>query len=112
MSASSRTCRVTIEQVAVDQANGLNEPLRTWSTWRTRWAAILPSRGREYASAVERFGETVARFEFDYRDADGILQTMRLRYGGQVYDIKAVLPDHARRRSIVVEAVTTTEGAA
>lgn len=73
------------------------QPLETWSTLATVWAAKEDDRGREFFAAqqVQAFAPT--RFRIRYRS--DVTAGHRVSYGGQVYDVRAVAtPPVARDR--------------
>ena len=80
--------RVVIESFTT-AANAYGEPIKTWSVFATVWAQVSPMRGEERFSAQQIDARATTRFRIRYRsDLD---QTMRLSYGGDAYDITAIL---------------------
>lgn len=63
-------------------------------------ASVIPLSGREFVSAGELQGEVQARVTI--RWMDGVLDTMRILFDGELYAIKAVLPDPTARRHITL----------
>ena len=83
--------RVTLEQrlVSRDSAGGVVD---SWATFASNVPAALEAlSGREFFSArqIESTIDTV----ISIRWRPGVLQTMRVLHGSDVYDINAVLPD-------------------
>lgn len=63
-------------------------------------ASVIPLSGREFVSAGELQGEVQARVTI--RWMDGVLDTMQILFDGELYAIKAVLPDPTARRHITL----------
>lgn len=61
-------------------------------------ADVVPLSGREFMAAGERQGEVQARIEMRY--LAGVTDAMRVVFDGQVYAIRAVLPDRTARRHL------------
>ena len=57
MIAGTLRHRVTIQRATQSQ-NSTGEPIETWATYVTRYAAVLPLVGREYFTAQQLQAET------------------------------------------------------
>lgn len=80
-------------------------PSITWATFVTANAHVYLKRGGEQFKNGVSYSEDVAVFTFRYEDVDGLNSTMRISFEGQIYEIKAVLPDLLKHRSTIVDAV-------
>lgn len=80
--------RVTIEQ-PVYTNNTIGEPVTTWSTFATVWAAIEPNTGQAYYLAKQTESTASGRIRMRYRD--GIKPTMRVKYGERYFTIISVI---------------------
>ena len=80
--------RVVLESRST-ATNAYNEPVVSWSTVGTYWAAIEPLTGRERFGSGERIAEGDVRIVMRYVGA--ITEENRITHGGVVYDIKAVV---------------------
>lgn len=69
MQAGKRDRRISIERVTETQtAGGNGEPLKSWATLGTAWAAFEPADGSEsFAEGEERVSWQPAKFTFPYR---------------------------------------------
>ena len=88
--AGKRDKRVTIESKSVT-INGIGEEVVTWATFATRWAAVLPIRGREFFAAEQTLSSV------DYRvnllKPLAITREMRIKVGSVTMDIVSII-DH------------------
>lgn len=63
----------------------------TWATFATVWAAKKDLTGREFLSAAAT--QNSVQTKFTIRLLAGVLPTMRITHGSDVYNIEAVLAD-------------------
>ena len=76
-----------------------NQPIETWTDWKTVWCAFEPLRGRERFAHQERSAESDVRFRIRY--LDGVdSATTRGVLDGLTYDIQAVIDVDGRRREL------------
>jgi SPP1 family predicted phage head-tail adaptor len=89
--------RITLQQKTTtrDAEGNVRE---TWADVATVWAAFEPIRGREYFQAASVNAENTVRFRIRYRQ--GVTPTMRVVYGGRVFDIKSVIDVNERHLEI------------
>lgn len=106
MAAGDRQYLVVVERKTAT-ANAMNEPIATWAEFCQAWVSAEAKRGREFFEHGQRYQQTIMRFVFDFHDAEGVTEDMRIVFEGGYYAIKQVLPDYAKRQETVVEAVTT-----
>lgn len=99
---------IDIEHKINTGSTEINETTGNWVTFVDgAFAEVYSVRGAEIYDTVtkQRISEVVTRFRIDYTDAEGINTTMRVKYEGQYYDIKNVLPDHDRKQDCIIDAV-------
>lgn len=87
MRAGELDRKIVIERVTETQ-NAIGEPVASWATFATVWAAVKPVRGREYFAAQGMQAEADSVFRI--RWLDGVTPKMRISYDGAVYDIQHV----------------------
>lgn len=99
---------IDIEHRVITGVTDSNEPIYSWKKFKQGvFAEVYAKRGVELWSEKDsrRISETITRFRIDYFEADGINSTMRVRFDNQLYDIKAILPDHDRMQDCVIDAL-------
>jgi SPP1 family predicted phage head-tail adaptor len=79
--------RIQIQEVTETQ-DAYNQPVGTWTTYKTVWAEILWKPGREYFNAATEIATASAIFRIRY--VTGVTRKMRVRYGGVNYDILSI----------------------
>lgn len=92
IAAGSIDDRITIQRLtqASPTTTGSGMIDESWQDWVTVWASVEPLNGRELFAAQEHHAEVTTRVRIRYRD--GLTAKMRLSVGGEIYEIKAVLP--------------------
>jgi head-tail adaptor len=93
--------------------NAANEPVFVWQDWRPDvFCEVTVKRGKEQFDPVgkKRYSEDIWQFRTRYDEVRGLDSTMTITHEGNVYDIKAILPDGQRRNDCVIEA-TLQDGA-
>lgn len=94
MQAGKLNSRVTIQRPGTAQ-DGTGQPIIAWVDVATVWAHIVHKSGLEMIKADAPVSVVQASLRIRYRtDIDA---GMRVVHGATVYDIRAVLPDAARR---------------
>lgn len=78
--------------------NDSGEPIESWSTWATVWAAVEPLSGREYFNAHQVTSEVDTRIRL--RHVAGLTAQMRVSWEGRIYQIQAVIRRDERQREI------------
>lgn len=80
--------RITIEQ-PTSTANAVGEPVLSWTTFATVWAAVDSLSARE----TERFAETVGfmTHRVRIRYLSGLTSAMRIKYRDRILEIGQVL---------------------
>lgn len=97
MDAGRLSRKVIIEQHVAGQ-DALGQPTATWETVATVWADIRHQGGLESIKAGADTSIVKASIRIRYRN--GINAGMRVKHGSDIYDIKAVLPDAAKREHV------------
>lgn len=80
--------RITIQARATGQ-DEYGEPLTGWADVATVWARIDDLTGKQYLAAQAAQNAVQTRITIRYRP--GMLPTMRVLHGADVFDIEAVL---------------------
>jgi SPP1 family predicted phage head-tail adaptor len=80
--------KATIE-TPTESANGIGEPILTWSTFATRWIAIVPLSGAEQITAMANSGSVTHRVRLRY--TAGIKPKMRIQADGRRFEIMSVI---------------------
>ena len=104
MRTGSLNKRITVQSYT-PTGNAIGEPIKSWSTYATRWAAIEPLLGREYWAAQQVVAENSVRFRLRY-DATtaAITPKMRVSYDGRLFDIQSVV--NVREQNIEIVLMT------
>ncbi len=91
MRAGDLRDRVTIEslQVAKGTSGGMQ---KAWVLHKTVWAKRMDYSGAERKASSAGGEVAVARVEFLIRLRDDLLETMRVRHKGKVFDIQHIKP--------------------
>ena len=98
--------QLAVVQTPTESANAIGEPILTWSTFATRWIAILPLSGNEQITALANEGNVTHRIRMRY--TAGIKPKMRLVSEGRTFEIMSVvergrLEEHELMASEVVD---------
>lgn len=80
---------LAVVQTPTESANAIGEPILTWSTFATRWIAILPLSGNEQITALANEGNVTHRIRMRY--TAGIKPKMRLVSEGRTFEIMSVV---------------------
>lgn len=92
--------RLTLQEYSVVR-DPLGGDQREWQDWRKDVPAeVVPLSGREFTAANAEHGEVTARIEIPY--LPGVANTMRVLFDGEVYAVRALLPDPTARRHITL----------
>lgn len=93
--------------------NAANEPNFVWQDWRPDvFCQVGVKRGKEQFDPIgkKRYSEDVWQFRTRYDEVKGIDAAMKIAHEGNIYDIKAILPDGQKQWDCVIEA-TVLDGA-
>ena len=103
MQAGNLNRRITLQQRSAGQ-DALGQPVGTWADVATLWASVRHLSGLQALKASADVSEVQASIRLRYRT--DITAGMRAVLGTTVYDIKAVLPDEARRQHVDLTCTT------
>lgn len=94
----------TIE-TPTESTNAIGEPMLTYSTFATRWIALLPLSGSEQINALAAEGSVTHRVRMRY--TSGLKPKMRLVSDGRTFEILSVMERgrRAEHELMVVEVV-------
>lgn len=87
----------------------IGQPINEWQDVATVWANIRYLSGTESIKADAE--ASVARASIRIRYRTGLTAAMRVKHGDTVYQIKAVLPDEARREHVDLVCEVVNGGA-
>ncbi len=76
-------------QTPTESANGIGEPILTWSDFATRWIAIVPLTGNEQMTAMAQEGSVTHRIRMRY--TTGMKPKMRLISEGRTFEVMSVV---------------------
>lgn len=93
MRAGLRRNRITIESKEITR-NEIGEEVISWipianGAGGKEWARAKPIRGAEFFAAAQLQAEQIVTFTISYRP--GILETMRITWNGEHYDITGII---------------------
>lgn len=99
MEAGNLRHRITIQKPGMTR-NAYNQPVDTWDTVATVWAAVEPLRGREFYAAQQINAEATVRVRIRYR-AD-VERGMRILVGNKILEILYVIQPELRKRELEI----------
>ncbi len=101
---------VSIERRS-DELDASGGQLNVWTTFAQRRAAVESTPGREVWAAAQRQGRAPTVFRL--RWLDGVLPSMRVRWGDRLFNItSAIDPDNGLKVALVITADELVEEAA
>lgn len=92
-------------QTPTEGTNSIGEPTFTYSTFATRWMALLPLSGAERVASLQNEGTVTHRVRMRY--TSGLKPKMRLVSEGRTFEIDSVV-ERGRREEhelLVTEVV-------
>jgi len=92
-------------QTPTEGTNSIGEPTLTYSTFATRWIALLPLSGAERIASMQNEGTVTHRVRMRY--TPGLKPKMRLLSDGRTFEIDSVV-ERGRREEhelLVTEVV-------
>jgi len=89
--------RLTFEIPSQTQ-NDFDEWVESWSTWVTVWGSIEPNLGKRYFEAKQANSEVEGLMRIRYRD--GLLPTMRVKYGDRIFKIISIVQPFEKKREL------------
>jgi SPP1 family predicted phage head-tail adaptor len=103
MRAGSRRCFITIETpTKTKQAN--SSTLVTWSTFTQLWASIETLKAYEKAAVNAEWPGAESKISFRY--IEGVLPTMRIKFGDKIYSILGINNVNMRNRDLILTCKT------
>ena len=97
MRAGQLRHRVII-QTPTETQDAQGQPVKSWGTFATVHANVLPLKGREYFNAQQINAETTTKFVIRY--LAGITEKMRISYDSKLYNIQGIVNVGERDRII------------
>ena len=97
MKAGRLRHKVLIESETITQ-DAYGAPTRTWATFATVWASVMPLSGREYFEAGKTMSDVSTRIQIRY--GTGITPQMRVKFGTRIYSIVSVINMDERNKEI------------
>lgn len=111
MEAGKLGHRITIQQATVAQ-DAYGEPVKTWGTLATVWAAVEPLIGREYLAVQQIQSAVSVRVRIRYRS--GITPLMRVQWVDsgttRIFDIESVQEVRTERRELILMCKDVQDG--
>lgn len=100
--------RITI-QVASEMNDSFGEPIKTWTTFATVWAAFEAVSGNEAFTVEQRRSRASVMFRTRYRA--GVIPKMRVLSRGETYEIDDVSePDRNHEIVLTCHAFESASG--
>ncbi|MDR2173657.1 MAG: phage head closure protein [Burkholderiales bacterium] len=90
--------RVVIQRGVSDKTDKFGQPVVTWEDVVTVWANIRYLNGKEFLTAGTEVSAATVSVRIRYRT--DITADMRVLIGDAILNIKAVLPDEAKREHV------------
>lgn len=111
MEAGKLHHRITIQQATVTQ-DAYGEPVKTWGTLATVWAAVEPMIGREYLAVQQLQSAANVRIRIRYRP--GITPLMRVQWidgaTTRLFDIESIQEVRTERRELILMCKDVQDG--
>jgi len=85
-------------QTPTETQDSQGQPIKSWGTFATVQAAVLPLKGREFFDAQQINAETSTKIIIRY--IPGVTQKMRVSYDSKLYNIQAISNVGERDRQI------------
>lgn len=102
MRSGSLNRRITVQSYTTT-VNAYGEPIKSWSTYAQRWAAVEPLLGREYWAAQQVVAENSVRFRMRHdATTSAITPKMRVSYDSRTFDINSVINVKEQSKEIVL----------
>lgn len=95
MRAGELRHRVAIQTNTPSQ-DAYGQPVESWATTATVWAAVEMLDGRELFAAQQAQSEATVRFTIRYRS--GLTAQQRVSWDGRVFGIEAIIHDPTNNR--------------
>ncbi len=99
MSPGDLDQRVTFERLQ-SGTDEIGQPIESWLTLGTVWAAVEPQAGREFVAAGALQSQLTTKIRVRHRP--GITSGDRVTHNGRVYDIQSVVDYRSEKRELVL----------
>lgn len=99
--------RIVIQSFTVGR-NEVGEEIKTWATWKTVWAEMLPEKGDETFQSDRRVATQTVKFRI--RFLAGVGPDKQILFEGKTFEIVDVA--ETRRREELVLTATVLDAAA
>jgi SPP1 family predicted phage head-tail adaptor len=99
---AGRLNRKVVVQQKTATTDAYGGPVETWETVYVLWASVQPLKGRELIASQAAHSEVTTSFYTRY--AAGIVPSMRIVYGGNVFDIFSVIDTNEAHRELQIMA--------
>jgi hypothetical protein len=113
MRIGSQRNLMTVQRRVQVGTNEANEPNFVWQDWRPDvFCEVHVKRGKEQFDPIgkKRYSEDVWQFRTRYDEVRGLDAAMKIAHEGNIYDIKAILPDAQRQWDCIIEATVQDGG--
>lgn len=100
--------RITLQRATATQDGVSGEQVLTWADDMTLWASVEPLAGSELFRAQQLEAKADTRFRIRYRTGVTPVETLRISYGGRVYDLRSVV-ELGRREGLEILAEARAE---
>lgn len=97
MQAGKLKHRITLQK-EVKSKNDFNEWVTTYADWVTIWGEILPAVGSNYYASKQIDAKVDGVVKIRYRE--GVLPTMRIKYGNRYLSIVSIVQPQEGRREL------------
>ena len=98
--------RVTIERNDESATGSFGDRTPAWVTVATRWASVVPLRGREYLAAHQVQAEVTHRIFLRHDSVtSAVTPKHRLKIGARVFDVLSAVDIEERGREVEIMAV-------
>lgn len=94
--------RITFLKLTGTQKNSMKENVPLYTEYKTVWAYVAPTTGREYEEAQKIREETT--YKVITRFHEGITTDMKIRFNDRELDIVSVLNVHERSEQLQIIA--------
>lgn len=95
---------IEVQRFVVIGKDELGGDVGAWQIFKKVWAEIAQWRGSTAQSAdFQRYQKATVRFRARWSEVQGVAAPMRISYGGEVYEIRSILPDDQMRHDCLIE---------
>lgn len=107
MRAGRLRYRITIQ--TPDDAASVMNGTRSWSTYATVWADIVPMSGAERYDSDTKKSESEITHTIKMRFIRGVRPNMRATYDGRIFNFTAPIDVNERKREMSISAYEETD---